>query len=810
MKKQNSEKYKVIKKASDKKSVKYYLTLKKAEQVAIEVLDMVENLKELSGKKIREKTLEFKKRLSNGETLDDILVEAFSVAYKAIQEVYGISLYKVQIMGGFGLHSGDVSEMKTGEGKTLTAILPAYLNALQGEGVHVITVNEYLASRDSYNTGKVFSLLGLKTSFVNSQMDPDQKREAYNSDITYLVHSELGFDYLRDNLVSEIQQKMQRKMNFAIVDEVDSILIDEARTPLIISGGKSFEDSDYEKARDLVLKLSDEDYQNDMETKRTFLTDSGIKKAQEFYGFDNLYSFENSLTVHLISNALQARHMFEKDVDYTIKDDEIVLIDSFTGRLLDGRRLSEGLHQAIEAKEEVEINPETKVFASITYQNLFRMYKKLSGMSGTALSEEEEFLDIYNMRVLSIPTNLPIKRIDYVDVVFASRKAKYKSLVRRIQEIHETGQPILIGTRSVQESELISNMISEFNIKHEVLNAKNHAREADIIENAGLLNQVTISTNMAGRGTDIKLGKGVIEKGGLFVLGTERNEARRIDDQLRGRAGRQGDIGASQFYVSLEDEIMQRAGLGRVKKFLKSMDEDPISSRSVQKAITVAQKKLEGTNYDYRKGVVEYDDVLNTQRIITYKQRDMILKLHETKEAVEKMVINFVSGYYNDKYFEKLMKSHAEDYFQLFIKEDFLEKFNIEIKHELDELSIEEIREKMIYIIMYNLEIKAQEFIKASKDFNVFVKGNLLMSLDNAWQDQINRLNKLKVVIKYRQYSQKNPVQVYIHEADKAFEFYKNQISENFIKSILDFSLENAMMGISQENSRKTKELIME
>ncbi len=810
MKKENSEKYKVIKKTTDKKSVKYYLTLKKAEQVAIEVLELVANSNDLNGKKLREKTVEFKARLSNGETLDDILVEAFSTAYKAVQEVYGISLYKVQVMGGFGLHTGDVSEMKTGEGKTLTAILPAYLNALSGEGVHVITVNEYLASRDAYNTGKVFNLLGLKTAFVNSQMSPEEKKDAYNADITYLVHSELGFDYLRDNLVSEISQKMQRKMNFAIVDEVDSILIDEARTPLIISGGKSFEDSDYEKARDLVSTLEDIDYQNDMETKRTFLTESGIKKTQEFYGFDNLYSFENSLTVHLISNALQARHMFEKDVDYTIKDDEIVLIDSFTGRLLDGRRLSEGLHQAIEAKENVEINPETKVFASITYQNLFRMYKKLSGMSGTAISEEEEFLDIYNMRVLSIPTNLPIQRIDYVDVVFASREAKYKSLVKRIQQIHETGQPILIGTRSVQESELISNRIKELGIQHEVLNAKNHAREADIIENAGLLNQVTISTNMAGRGTDIKLGKGVIEKGGLFVLGTERNEARRIDDQLRGRAGRQGDIGASQFYVSLEDEIMQRAGLGRVKKFLKSMDEDPISSRSVQKAITVAQKKLEGTNYDYRKGVVEYDDVLNTQRIITYKQRDSILKLNDTKLAVERMIINFVNNYYSDKYFIKLKDVHAEEYSQLFIKEEFLEKFGIEIHHELDEMSVEEIREKIIEILMSNFEQRAQQFAKAKRDFNVFVKGNLLMSLDNAWQEQINKLNKLKVVIRYRQYSQKNPVQVYIYEADKAFEFYKIQISETFIKNVLDFDLESALMGVEQEKSRVTKELIME
>jgi len=621
---------------------KYYGALKKAEAFAEEVLSKVDELGKLESIDFKTKTEEFKRRLNDGETLNDVRVEAFAYAHKAIQKVYGISLYKVQLMGGFGLDEGDVSEMKTGEGKTLTAIAPAYLNSLEGKGVHVITVNEYLSKRDAFNTSKVLNLLGVSVGTVLSDQDKLTKKKEYSKDVTYITNSELGFDFLKDNLVKEKGEKVQRGFNYAIVDEVDSILIDEARTPLIISGGGAHDEKEYIDANEFVISLKEEDYELDEESKQVFLTTTGVVKAQKFFNIENLYSFENSVIVHRIQNALSANNIFNLDVDYTVKNDEIVLIDVFTGRLLEGRQFSEGLNQALEAKEGVKIKPETKTFASITYQNLFRSYKKLSGMSGTALPEEEEFLNVYNMRVLTIPTNIGINRTDHPDVIFGNVDFKFEAVIEKIKEINAKEQPILVGTRSVFDSEKIAKMLEEQGIKHEILNAKNHSREAEIISKAGEKSAVTISTNMAGRGTDIKLGEGVRELGGLFVLGTERHESRRIDDQLRGRSGRQGDVGESVFYVSLDDEIMKRAGVDRVKKMVKSLDREPIQSKMVGKSITAAQKRMEGQSYDSRKGVMEYDDVLNNHRIATYKQRDQVLAMSDPTETISRIIDRFV------------------------------------------------------------------------------------------------------------------------------------------------------------------------
>ncbi len=796
--------YKVNKRKKEKYKPKYFAALRNAEDFAIKVLARVAELKDIKGAEFKRKTEEFKTVIKEKKITSELLVEAFSIAYRAIEEVYGISLYKVQVMGGFALNEGDVAEMKTGEGKTLTAILPAYYNALFGKGVHIITVNEYLASRDAYNTGKVFNQLGITVGHIESKMEPHEKREQYKRDITYSTNAEIGFDYLRDNLVRNKEDKVQRGFNYAIVDEVDSILIDEARTPLIISGGSNFEDSDYENADNFVKSLLIEDYTIDKETRQSFLTDSGVRKAEEHFDTNNLYSYKNSRLVHLIVNALQANYIYKFDVDYTVRGDEIVLIDSFTGRLLEGRQFSEGLNQAIEAKENVEIKPETKTFASVTYQNLFRMYKKLSGMSGTALAEEEEFLEVYNMRVLQIPTNLPIQRLDLVDIVFATKKAKYKAVIKRVYEIHKTGQPILLGTRSVSESEIISRQLTGLGIKHEVLNAKNHAREAEIIAKAGEKNQITIATNMAGRGTDIKLAEGVIELGGLFVLGTERNESRRIDDQLRGRSGRQGDIGYSQFYVSLDDEIMQRAGLKRVQKFLKSIDDSPIVSKSVQRSITIAQKKLEGLNYDYRKSIIEYDDVLNTQRILTYNQRDSILKMNDYNSTVDTMIRTFVKNLLQEEFsYDNEGKFNSIIFF-----ERMKNQYNITIEN-FNGLTMEE-SSIIAYEKLLNKFKEKVEYMKNNDlDVLTFIRNVLIMSLDMNWQDQIDKLSKLKSGIRYRQYAQKNPVQIYVQESNQLFELYKKQIIEQGVTVILNTVLRKreGESPLKPRSSVKVKEI---
>lgn len=782
---------------------KHYGVLKNAEEIAVKVLDLVkqEEFSNATGKVLKEKTKEFKKRLANGETLSDIMVEAFAVAYRGVQLIYGINLYKVQIMGGYALNDGDVAEMRTGEGKTLTAILPAYLNALEEKGVHIITVNEYLSSRDSLNTGRVFSLLGLTTGSVKSDMDVEQKKLEYAKDIVYMTNSELGFDYLRDNLVSDFSQKQQRGFHYAIVDEVDSILIDEARTPLIISGGSDVTPEQYVEVDKLVKKLVEGDFEIDKETKQAFLTPQGAAFFEKKMKLENLYSFENSELVHRIHNSLQANHIFKFDVDYTVRNDEIVLIDIFTGRFLEGRQYSNGLNQAIEAKEEINIKPETKTYASITYQNLFRMYKKLSGMSGTAQPEEEELVAIYNMRVVPIPTNKPIIREDRPDVIFSTAKVKFDGVINRIIEIHETGQPILVGTRSVQDSELVSKLLEKKKIKHEVLNAKNHSREAEIIAKAGQKGSITISTNMAGRGTDIKLGKGVIELGGLSVIGTERHESRRIDDQLRGRSGRQGDIGSSQFFVSLDDEIMVRAGLKRIQKFMNSLDNTPIESRVVAKTITSSQKKLEGMNYDSRKSVVEYDDVLNHQRLITYKQRDHILTSKNLKGIVTTMMSQFVKhiadepiSYDKDKFDSKKMISGMN------LNIPGLKAVSKAISKEE---SVEYLNDKIISHFN-NLISKLPE-----DEVEDWLKRILLYSIDSSWQEQIERLAKLKIGIRYRQYAQKNPVQAYVLESDKMFTFFKNDATKKLTLTIFR-SLDNKEEAKKILNtSKNTKEILV-
>lgn len=584
----------------------------------------------LTDEQLQAKTAEFKGRYQKGETLDQLLPEAFAVVREAAKRVLGLYPYHVQLMGGIVLHDGNIPEMRTGEGKTLTATMPVYLNALTGEGVHVVTVNEYLATRDSTEMGELYNFLGLTVGLNINSKSSDEKREAYNCDITYSTNNELGFDYLRDNMVVYRHQMVQRPLNYAIVDEVDSILIDEARTPLIISGQAEKSTALYTRADNFVKRLKEEeDYKIDIQSKTISLTEAGIEKAEETFGLDNLYDIENTALTHHLDQALRANYIMLLDIDYVVQDGKVLIVDQFTGRIMDGRRYSDGLHQAIEAKEGVEIEDETKTMATITFQNYFRMYKKLAGMTGTAKTEEEEFREIYNIQVYQIPTNRPVIRDDRPDLLYPTLQSKFHAVVQDIKDRYRKGQPVLVGTVAVETSELLSDMLNQERIPHEVLNAKNHFKEAEIIMNAGQKGAVTIATNMAGRGTDIKLGLGVRELGGLAVIGTERHESRRIDNQLRGRAGRQGDPGMSQFYLSLEDDLMKRFGSERIKAFLDRMkigDEDAvIQSKMLTKQVEAAQKRVEGNNYDTRKNVLQYDDVMREQREVIYKQRQEVI-----------------------------------------------------------------------------------------------------------------------------------------------------------------------------------------
>ena len=658
--------------------------LKKFEKLATKVESLGDEYEKLSDEQLQAKTPEFRKRLENGETLDDILPEAFATAREGAKRVLGLYPFRVQIIGGIALHYGNIAEMMTGEGKTLTATLPVYLNALTGKGVHVVTVNEYLSSRDESEMGQLYKWLGLSVGLNLNSMSADEKRDAYNCDVTYSTNSELGFDYLRDNMVVYKDQMVQRPLNYAIIDEVDSILIDEARTPLIISGQAEQANSEYIRAdrfvKTLVEDKSDDDvddeedhgdYKIDWPTKTINLTNQGIKKACEHFGLKNLYDIDNQVLVHHIDQALRANYIMLKDIDYVVQNGEVMIVDSFTGRVMEGRRYSDGLHQAIEAKEGVKIQEESKTQATITYQNFFRMYKKLAGMTGTAKTEEEEFREIYNMEVITIPTNRPIARKDLPDILYPTLDSKFEAVVKEIKERHAKGQPVLVGTVAIESSERLSQMLNQAGIPHAVLNAKNHAKEAEIIMNAGQRGAVTIATNMAGRGTDIKLGPGVKELGGLAVIGTERHESRRIDNQLRGSSGRQGDPGVTRFYLSLEDDLMKRFGGDRVKLFLDRIsdndDDKVIESRMITKQVESAQKRVEGNNYDTRKQTLQYDDVMRTQREIIYGERMQVISEDKSLKPVLMPMIKRTIDHQIDMYTQGDKKDWRNDQLRDFI-----------------------------------------------------------------------------------------------------------------------------------------------
>ncbi|WP_422398105.1 preprotein translocase subunit SecA [Spiroplasma endosymbiont of Colias croceus] len=753
--------------------------LRKINKQVKAIISLDETIRKIKDEELANKTVEFRTRLAEGETLDDILVEAFATIREAARRISGLHPYPVQLIGGIVLHNGDVAEMRTGEGKTLTAVMPIYLNALSSKGVHVITVNEYLAARDAELNRPILEFLGITIGVSLRDHSTNQKREAYLKDVTYTTNSELGFDYLRDNMVKVYPEKVQRQLNYAIIDEADSVLIDESRTPLIISGGSKNRTPLYQASDVFAKTLIPEDYKIDWESRQIALTVTGVNKAQKQFNLKNLFDIDNSELFHHIQNALRANHVFKLDVEYVVKDGEIVLVDQFTGRLMPGRVYSDGLHQALQAKENVTIQQETTTVATITYQNFFRLYNKLSGMTGTAKTEEEEFVKIYNMRVIKIPTNKPIIREDKPDHVFASLNAKFKSLIAEVKERHTKGQPILIGTANVDVSERIANMLTLEGIKHEILNAKNHAREADIIARAGEKGSITLATNMAGRGTDIKLGKGVIELGGLAVLGTERNEARRIDNQLRGRAGRQGDPGFSRFYVSIEDDLMLRFGGEKLKKAFASLGEDYIRSKMLTRSITRAQQKIEGMNFDARKNLLDYDNVIAQHREATYHQRDNILLADDLLDLIKNMHRTVARDLLN--IFNKVVgREQFIDYDEL-VKgiENKLIKPNDLIAEKLNRLSTEE-NIDLIVEKSYNFYLEKREKLN-----DVIIKqienSVVLQTFDQYWTNHIDALSKLRAGIHLRGYAQLNPLQAYIEEASKLFNRMKINVAHQVI-----------------------------
>lgn len=747
--------------------------LKRLTKIADKVEAYAQDMAELSDDELKAKTPEFKKRYQAGETLDDLLPEAFAVAREGAKRVLGLYPYHVQIIGGIVLHEGNIAEMKTGEGKTLTATMPVYLNALAGEGVHVVTVNEYLSSRDATEMGELYNWLGLSVGLNITSKTPEEKREAYNCDITYSTNSELGFDYLRDNMVVYREDMVQRTLNFCIVDEVDSILIDEARTPLIISGQSSGTTLLYTRTDRFAKTLEkDTDFKIDLESKTVSLTEQGIRKGEQYFGTKNLFDPDNTALNHHLDNALRANYIMIRDKDYVVQDGEVLIVDQFTGRIMDGRRYSDGLHQAIEAKEHVEIEEETKTMANITYQNFFRMYKKLSGMTGTAKTEDEEFREIYNMEVISIPTNKPVIRDDRPDILYPNLKSKFKAVVEDIKERHAKGQPILVGTVAVETSELLSAMLDQAGVPHAVLNAKNHAKEAEIIMNAGQRGAVTIATNMAGRGTDIKLGPGVRELGGLAVIGTERHESRRIDNQLRGRSGRQGDPGVSQFYLSLEDDLMLRFGTDRVKRFLETMnldDEDAvIQSKMITKQVESAQKRVEGNNYDTRKQVLQYDDVMRAQREVVYKQRQQVIMEEKSlKPVIMPMIKRTV---------EHVVQMHAVGEQKEWDLQGIVD-FAVSAMVPEDSISVSDLEGKTVdEMVSYlmdraeaNYKTKEKQLYDASQMLE-FEKVVILRVVDSHWTDHIDEMDQLRQSIGLRGYGQLNPLVEYQSDGFKMFE----------------------------------------
>ncbi|TMN21347.1 preprotein translocase subunit SecA [Lentibacillus cibarius] len=756
---------------------------KKVDQ--IEVLEP--DIEKLSDEELKQKTDEFKQRYANGESLDDMLVEAYAVVREGSKRVLGMRPFPVQLMGAVALHEGNIAEMKTGEGKTLASTMPAYLNALSGKGVHIITVNDYLAGRDANDMGELYNFLGLTVGLNGNGMTKEEKREAYYSDITYGTNNEFGFDYLRDNMVLYKEQMVQRPLNFAIIDEVDSILIDEARTPLIISGTAQKSATMYQQANAFVRTLKHEtDYTYDEKTKGVQLTEEGINKAERYFGIENLFDLNHVTLTHHINQAMKAHASMQRDTDYVVQDGEVVIVDQFTGRLMKGRRYSDGLHQAIEAKEGLQIQNESMTLASITFQNFFRMYQKLSGMTGTAKTEEEEFRNIYNMDVIAIPTNEPIIRDDKADMIYKTAEGKFRAVVDDIKRRHEAGQPVLVGTVAVETSELISKMLKKAGVPHDVLNAKNHYREAEIIENAGQKGAVTIATNMAGRGTDIKLGEGVTELGGLAVIGTERHESRRIDNQLRGRSGRQGDPGSSQFYLSMEDELMRRFGSENMRSMMEKLgmdDSQPIESKMVSRAVESAQKRVEGNNFDARKTVLSYDDVLRQQREIIYKQRFDVIEANENlREIVEGMIKSTL---------ERVVEANTQDE----LAENWELETIIEYVHgnllDADDISVDDIKGKepeeiidfIMAIVKQRYDEKEQEL--SPEQMREFEKVIVLRTVDTKWMDHIDQMDQLRQGIHLRAYGQNDPLQEYQAEGFQMFEQMVIDIEEEVAKYVM-------------------------
>ena len=788
-----------------------YKELKRFDKLADEIISLEDSMANLKDEDFKNKTNEFKERLSKGETLDDILVQAFALAREACYRGIGEKPFKVQIIGGLAIHYGNIAEMKTGEGKTLTTVLPAYVNSLTGKGVHVVTTNEYLSDRNANWMKPIYDLLGVSVGVNLRDMTPKEKQDVYNCDITYSTNNEIGFDYLRDNMVVRAEDRVQRGLNYAIIDEVDSALIDEARTPLIISGGFMHSANLYKQADMFAKTLKENDgYIYDEKTKAVSLDEKGIAAAEKAFSVDNLYDINNTTLVHFISQALKANFAMHRDIDYVVQDDQVIIVDPFTGRLMPGRNYSEGLHQAIEAKENVKIQEETKTLASITFQNLFRMYKKLSGMTGTAKTEEEEFRDIYNMYVITIPTNKPVARIDYGDLLYATKAGKYKAIVNEIKERHSKGQPVLVGTIAVETSELISSMLKREGIPHEVLNAKNNAREAEIIAKAGEKGAVTIATNMAGRGTDIKINDEVRALGGLFVIGTERHESRRIDNQLRGRSGRQGDPGASQFCISFEDDLMVRFGADRTKEMLQRLgfdDDQAIRNKMFSNTIESAQKRVEGNNFDIRKNLLEYDNVINQQRLEIYEKRNKILDSDSIHDIVLDSFRNHVLDVVEDHYL--ITNSLSDD-----DKKEILEYFNENLLKQ--DISFDEVSaldkdglEDLLYgRIVREYEAKLEELPEEiGKDFE---KAISLRVIDTHWMEHINSMSILMEGIQLRGYGQENPLREYTKEGSDMFtdmlKVIDKEITLYLLKAEIRQNVEAKKVVEGTAENRETKE----
>ena len=772
--------------------------LSKSDEVEIKVLNKIvdkidsieDKIQRLSDDELKNMTNVFKERLSNGETLDDILVEAFAVAREASKRVLKMRQYRVQLIGGIVLHQGKIAEMRTGEGKTLVAVAPVYLNALSGKGVHVVTVNDYLAKRDKEIMQPVYEFLGMSVGVILNGQSPSERKAQYDCDITYGTNNEYGFDYLRDNMVTKNEDKVQRELNFAIVDEVDSILIDEARTPLIISGTGDESTKLYDIANSFVKSLVDEDYDIEEKENTISLNENGLTKAEKFFGIENLMDIKNIEIYHHINQSLRAHKLMEKDVDYVVRDNEIMIVDEFTGRIMDGRRYSDGLHQAIESKEGVEIKRESKTLATVTFQNFFRMYKKLSGMTGTAKTEESEFQSTYNMNVVTIPTNKPILRADLSDLVFKTEKEKYNAVVEEIEKINKTGQPVLVGTVSIEKSEYLSDLLSKKGIKHEVLNAKNHEKEADIVKKAGKLNAVTIATNMAGRGTDISLGDGdLIEEtevknlGGLYVIGTEKHETRRIDNQLRGRSGRQGDPGTSRFFVSLEDEVIKLYGGSSIEKIsnkVKHEEGKPLESKNLLKMVERAQRGIEGRNFEIRKNVIQYDDVINEQRKIIYAERNRVLDNESVEEEIQKMVKDVISETANKYLVNKDYYGYLISLYNKFMPENTL------LIPGIDKISIDEVIE-----YTYDLSKRVYDFkkiVSGIEELRNLEKKVLLEVVDSYWIDHIDTMDQLRQCIGLSAIGQKDPVKEYTIQGYELFEELNETIRTETVKYLYKFN----------------------